>query len=613
MKTTKRIISFSLVIILCLQLFSFGAAADSSSNSIKSFFQAGKEKVSSVFQKTTKVTSKTFEKGWDLAAETLGDTYAAVLGNEYINVIGNKMAKLEISINDSYNNARSVGFEKGFVAEKWHAGTYNIDAAVKRTKDFAECLGSTELGSVDIHTNTEDASSKYWATGKESAEEQAKSILEGFSKYKKAHEDATVEDYLNKSRNIKEKDALDAFYSGQTRIIPADQMSEAVDYLKGKVKTLSSQGDTAGAARYQETLDHLRDRLKSPKGTQSKPLTNEEAEAITELAKEGKFKLSDFGLKMTDFVSAKDIMAEAVMSGVQAGTISAALAVAPALLNCIVDIFKHQEIDAEELKSAGIDAALAGSAGFIEGGLCNYLTATARSGILGPELMNASPAVIGALTVLMIRALRNGYALAKGQINGTEYSNLLCEDLAITVGSMGTSTILMALGLAQPVILIGCVAGGILAQQGFKLTKGLVLKLVDNDGFLAGVPATLGTNLNVVVDRVELPSPKTALSKFVSVVNDAYDKIVNGVYSHLYDSFCPRCGTQMVLEGNQIWVCNNCNYSITLKKLKKTIYWFCDGCGAFMNDQKGFNTKKKTWKCRECGMKNDVSEANIVD
>lgn len=41
------------------------------------------------------------------------------------------------------------------------------------------------------------------------------------------------------------------------------------------------------------------------------------------------------------------------------------------------------------------------------------------------------------------------------------------------------------------------------------------------------------------------------------------------------------------------------------------IDWFCDGCGAFLNIQPGFDDHKYTWKCTECGFKSSISRDNI--
>ena len=41
--------------------------------------------------------------------------------------------------------------------------------------------------------------------------------------------------------------------------------------------------------------------------------------------------------------------------------------------------------------------------------------------------------------------------------------------------------------------------------------------------------------------------------------------------------------------------------------------WFCDRCDAHLNNQDNFNDHKYIWPCTECGFKNSISSANIID
>lgn len=43
------------------------------------------------------------------------------------------------------------------------------------------------------------------------------------------------------------------------------------------------------------------------------------------------------------------------------------------------------------------------------------------------------------------------------------------------------------------------------------------------------------------------------------------------------------------------------------------IDWWCDRCGAYLNDQYGFDDNNYTHKCTECGHKNSISRDNIYD
>ncbi|RNL21617.1 hypothetical protein DMP07_01950 [Slackia faecicanis] len=41
--------------------------------------------------------------------------------------------------------------------------------------------------------------------------------------------------------------------------------------------------------------------------------------------------------------------------------------------------------------------------------------------------------------------------------------------------------------------------------------------------------------------------------------------------------------------------------------------WYCDNCGAYMNDQPGFTVSGGSWECAACGEDNDVSLGNVID
>ena len=43
------------------------------------------------------------------------------------------------------------------------------------------------------------------------------------------------------------------------------------------------------------------------------------------------------------------------------------------------------------------------------------------------------------------------------------------------------------------------------------------------------------------------------------------------------------------------------------------IDWWCDRCGAYLNDQVGFDDHNYTHKCTNCGHKNSISRDNIYE
>lgn len=44
-----------------------------------------------------------------------------------------------------------------------------------------------------------------------------------------------------------------------------------------------------------------------------------------------------------------------------------------------------------------------------------------------------------------------------------------------------------------------------------------------------------------------------------------------------------------------------------------SVDWYCDSCGALLNNQSGFDTSTGEWVCAQCGTSNDVSDGNIKE
>ena len=77
---------------------------------------------------------------------------------------------------------------------------------------------------------------------------------------------------------------------------------------------------------------------------------------------------------------------------------------------------------------------------------------------------------------------------------------------------------------------------------------------------------------------------------------------------------CPVCRSPNMFLGpsGHAWSCPDCGYKISKLKKATSVFWFCDACDAFLNVQEGFTTKKKQWKCTECGHVSGVSATDII-
>lgn len=450
-----------------------------------------------------------FENGWDYFQKIAGMGASTVLSKQYVENVKIAISQAKIDINDSYNSARGVAQEAGFIAEKWAADTFNIDAVASGSKERAWTVNSNGTGSVDVATSYhENAQLKYYKTSNESASQQAKSILDRYNEYaKNSKNPKELTEWLDESGYDKatQDELLKGLYDGMTRIIPAEQLDDAVKYLQGKIDAADLPADKA---RYKETLDHLKTRLEAPDGTASKEITNEELQAITELAQNGDFKPEDFGLKVSQVITPKYIVKQSINAGLQAGAISAVLAIVPDLYNIIVQAAKDGEIDPELLKEAGIDAAISGSEGFLIGSISSALTIACQSGMLGEGLSDISaemlPNVVSVLVVVSIDAIRYGYSLSKGEITTDDYGNLMAEEVFTCAVGTATGALFQYYLPALPcAYMLGSFIGSMLATMGYEFVDGFVLEIKNAGGFEAVLPAGVADTIDAAKESLQ--------------------------------------------------------------------------------------------------------------
>ena len=78
--------------------------------------------------------------------------------------------------------------------------------------------------------------------------------------------------------------------------------------------------------------------------------------------------------------------------------------------------------------------------------------------------------------------------------------------------------------------------------------------------------------------------------------------------------FCPACkkGKMRLNKNTSQWTCEDCEYHFSEEYfLNDCVFWFCDECETYLNNQEGFNRKASKHICRKCGYENDISFDNI--
>lgn len=510
-------------------------AATKAGNTLNETMDSAKEKVSDSASKfkafISEIDSSEFEKGWDKAAEYASTALATARGKEYITAVEDSITKLQNDINAHgvANAERTTASEGGFLAEQWHADTYNVNAAAAGSKSGATALESNDLGSVDVSTTWgEDYSLKYYRDGKKSAKAQARTFYEKYRQYCNDAENRgevpmSEKEFMDQKVPNKELSALyESMYAGQKRLIPEEQIPVAENYLrkrinKEKISTADRQYLSESA---QETLDNLAGRIENKEeNITSEALSKEDAEAIATLARDGKFEPEDFGVTPSQVIKPRYILKQAIGAGASAAVVQAALSAGPDIYQIFVDAAKTGDIDQEQLKKLGVDALLNGSEGFVEGSVSDAILIAAQSGKLGAGMTDLSPNTVGTVTVLAIDAARYGYQLSQGEITPVEYSDCMAEDIVVAIISQASGTALQALLPMIPfAYLAGSMAGAMLASTGYTIGKQAVLDIRDSGGFATIVPEGAVETLNVGKEAVSEEKIKKQVSKVADTV-----------------------------------------------------------------------------------------------
>lgn len=78
--------------------------------------------------------------------------------------------------------------------------------------------------------------------------------------------------------------------------------------------------------------------------------------------------------------------------------------------------------------------------------------------------------------------------------------------------------------------------------------------------------------------------------------------------------FCPACqnGKMKINKKSTFWICKDCGYKLSADDFEDDyVFWFCDECNTYLNNQEGFNRHAKKHVCQKCGYANDTTFNNI--
>lgn len=429
---------------------------------------------------------KDFEEGFDYFVKNNAVFNSAEEMNNfvvdrfmYVDSVQTEIDKLNDGINAFKGNAKDIGKLKGDVAEFYHAGTFNIDAAMNRSSSRVEVPRSNALGSEDIvgvagSVKGKSYSLKYYSDGEHSAIQQAKSVLERYKEYKSSGGKLTQEEYLEKHGLAFDEQVLSKpLYEGQGRLIPADQIPDAIQKLKLKIekeKLIRPQE----VERYQETLDKLTATVTDDEGNSSYELTEEDSRVLAKVAKVGEYDASDEGIVAPDKMNVELLTKESLKAGMDAAILSFVIKLAPEIVKSINYLIETGEIDKEELKKSG-GKVLDGTAySFVSGSLTAAITYAMKNGSLGEQLIEVNPQAVGPVVVLAINTLKTSLDVALGKKTSKDLAMQVIKDTYIITTSKICGCLGATLLHKWPTLgytlgnLVGSVAGALTYEYGYQ-------------------------------------------------------------------------------------------------------------------------------------------------
>ncbi len=426
-----------------------------------------------------------FEEGYDFFKNNATAFVGADVGDTYIQNINNEINNTIKDLNSLEGFTTASNVLKGDVAEFWHSGTFNIDAAVKGSSDRVFVDRSHDFASTDISSNFGDRYGlKYYSDGQASAKAQAVSVFQRFKEYQSKGGTDSLDIFLEK-RGYSNTDSIlnDPIYAGQIRIIPREQLEEATKWLERMIKTESVRRPEQ-VHRYEETLSLLKDRLSNDEGVESIPLSKEEAEALANLAKQGNVSAEELGLTTENLVEFDYIMQQAFKAGLTAATISIVLKVAPEIIKAIDYLIKNGYVDKEQFKKIGFAALSGGAEGFIRGSVSAAITTCCKSGLLGSTLKSVDPTIIGTVTVITMNVIKNAFSVAAGKKSKNELTGELVRDMYLSACSLIGGGITQAF-IEIPVLgyLIGSFIGSIVGSFTYNIGYKAVISFCIDSGF----------------------------------------------------------------------------------------------------------------------------------
>lgn len=429
---------------------------------------------------------KAFFEGYYFFEKNIGNQLGVSVTNSYLSKFYDETINFIENLNRYKGYKTNSSQLKGNGAEVWHSATYNLNAIAKGSNNRTFVPQSNDFASVDIGTNFgHNYGLKYYKTGTDSANQQAKSIFEKFKEYQAHGGKDEFKTFLS-NRGLSDEDINKSIYADQYRIIPKEQLEEAIKYLEQKIEKENITRPEL-AEKFRETLKMLRTKIQDKEGIESIPLSTEDAKKIAELSKQGLIteeELKKFGVSSENIIKFEYILKESFKAGLTALQITLILKLAPEIYKAIYYLIDNKEIDINQFKKIGIEVLQTGSEAFLRGTIAASITGACKAGLLGGTLKSINPSVIGSLTVFTLDIIKNSFKVAQGKMSKQELANEMTKEMFILSCSLGVGFLSQTF-INIPVFsfMIGNFVGSILGAFAYDKVYNIALSFCIDTGF----------------------------------------------------------------------------------------------------------------------------------
>ncbi len=331
---------------------------------------------------------------------------------EEINAAIDELAK---SINEHPHINLGVKQFKGYVAEEFHAGTFNLEAIKQGSEHRAFTLQDNGYGSVDIDTNFgKQYSLKYFNTAEKAENAQA----------------------------LIDKNTGAPKYTGQERLIACDQLNDArkIAHQRAAKNILTRENVSAA---HSETENHLVGTISDGEGVESHELSLKESEAIARDAKKDGFDPEKYNIYKEQLIEEVQIsyLDQALKAGLTAATITAITQLTPELFKAIDYLIKHGEIDINQVKKAGSKVISTSGESFLRGSIAYGVQMALQEGAFGEALISADPSVVGVVVTVIFGTIKNSIMVASGKMTAEQMGMQFVDTLVVSSAYLASAKI----------------------------------------------------------------------------------------------------------------------------------------------------------------------------